>query len=323
MIEYKNLIYKIFENGEWKDNRTGIRTLTIPNQHFEFYFKDPEDIKNNEFFFYEFPLLTTKKMAHKAMAVELEGFIKGITDKQWYKKRGCNIWNEWANPEIVKSKIEDIEYFKPFPGISSWSIDEKEVQKNINDLGPIYGYQWRNFNKTYKNQDEDDGDFTNYTDQLKDIVDKLKNNPDDRRMVCSAWNPNQIDFMALPPCHYVWHLVHINGKLNLHWTQRSCDAALGIPFNIASYALLLLLLCKESGLKPGKLSATFGDCHIYENHIEGLKEQISRNHHPLPKIQIFDVLSSGDKFDIFKWTYQDYKIVDYVSHKKISFEVAV
>ena len=122
-------------------------------------------------------------------------------------------------------------------------VPKKTLQSVTDDLGPIYGSEWRNFNKAY--DEDDDGTLETY-DQLKDIVDKLKTNPDDRRMVCSVWNPCHLSRMALPPCHYSWYLTHINGTLNLFWTQRSCDLMLGIPFNIASYSLLLLLLCKES-----------------------------------------------------------------------------
>lgn len=226
-----------------------------------------------------FPLFTHRKLWLKNTAVELEGFIKGITDKKWYQDRSCPYWDQWSNPK----------------------------SNNSNDLGPIYGYQWRSFNKTYSSQNEDDGDFNNYTDQLKNIVDTLKSSPNDRRMVCSAYNPNQFEHMSLVPCHIIWGVDHWNGKLNLWWTQRSVDAYLGIGANISSYALLLLLLCKESGFKPGKLTFWGVDYHLYSNQFENAKLCLGRMTHALPTVEI-----TGDK-SIFDWTYKDFVLKDYVS----------
>jgi thymidylate synthase len=215
MKAYIDIAKNILENGEWKGNRTGIRTKTTFCEIFRHKMSDG------------FPLLTTKKMGLRNIAVELEFFIKGLTDKQWLKKRGCHIWDEWANPLKVKKRYDDIEYFKPMPGLASASTDIKELQKEETDLGPVYGYQWRKFDQHYGPINCYPEDFSIYsngvgigTDQFQTIVETLKKNPDDRRMVCSAWNPNQIDLMALPPCHYAWTLVHINGKLNLCWKQR-------------------------------------------------------------------------------------------------------
>lgn len=157
-------------------------------------------------------------------------------------------------------------------------------------------------------------------DQLKIIVDKLKSNPDDRRMICSGLNPLQINEMALPPCHYSWNVVHINGKLNLHVNIRSQDVFLGMPYNIASYALLLLLLCKESGLTPGILSILSADCHIYENHMEQMEEQIGREPYESPQVEILD---RDGKFSIFDWQYTDFKLTNYNSHPAIKGEVAI
>lgn len=234
-----------------------------------------------------FPLVTTKKMAWKPILVELEGFIKGVTDKSWYQERGCRIWNEWKNPK---------------------SNDD-------NDLGPIYGYQWRKFGVGY-------GDYTrgkDEGDQLKTIVDRLKTNPYDRRMVCSAWSFNQIPEMALPPCHFVWNVVVYGNKLNLIWHQRSCDHILGVPFNIASYAMLLLLLCKESGLQPGELVGTLNDCHVYNNQLEGANVQLSRQPYPLPTVTIPDDSWSG----IFNWTHKDVVLENYQCHPALKFDVTV
>ena len=417
-----------------------------------------------------FPLLTTKKMAWKPIRVELEGFIKGITDKKWYQDRDCGIWNSWSNPL----------------GCPSWFSNKEKEEHSIkdSDLGPIYGKQWRNYNQRNvptprmmedyqptvckiaaygKTTDkfakklqatwyamirrcywEADKDYPNYgakgvyvvnrwlvfdkfvqdvqkipgwenkvnkwneysldkdyyglkcygpnsciwlhtteqgllkssirpfyaidpnnnvlighniqkfaikynldpcsishclsgkrashqywqfwreddknevyTDQLGLIVKNLTTNPFDRRMVCSAWNPNQNNRMALPPCHFAWNVVVYGNKLNLIWHQRSCDLFLGVPFNIASYGLLLLLLAREARLEPGELVGTLNDCHLYENQLEQAREQLSRTPQALPKVWI-----TGDK-SIFEWTYEDVVLKDYVSAPTIKSDVTV
>jgi thymidylate synthase len=274
-----------------------------------------------------FPLLTTKKVAWKAIRVELEGFIKGITSKKWYQDRGCKIWNEWANPKVVDNKIG--EWVENEGDADLYKDRElyKETQKFTDDLGPIYGYQWRRFNQCYDENDDGwaDDSLSGPADQFKSIVDKLHDNPMDRRMVCSAWNPLQISRMALPPCHLIWGVVVYGDTLNLWWTQRSCDLMLGVPFNIASYGLLLCLLAKEAGLKVGNLTGTLCDCHIYGNQIEAAKEQITREPKKLPIIQFTNNSGNLDKkFDIFDWTWEDVNLIDYNPHDKIDFgEVTV
>ncbi|MEM5793208.1 MAG: thymidylate synthase [Candidatus Aenigmatarchaeota archaeon] len=287
MKAYLDIVKKILENGTLKHNRTGIDTLSIAGVMFE------HDMSEG------FPLLTTKKMAFRLIASELEFFIKGITDKKWLQERNNHIWDEWCTPDKVP-----------------YSTDEqtKEKMKAERDLGPIYGWQWRNFGASYISYNKKEGKGI---DQLKNLVEKLKKNPNDRRMIVTAWNPLDIDRMALPPCHYSFQVVVIDDKLNLLWNQRSVDTALGLPFNIASYGLLLHLLSLESGLKEGRLVGFLGDTHIYVNHIEGLKEQLKRKPYPLPKIKTRDFTS------IFDWEYTDTEIIGYQSHPKIEFEIAV
>lgn len=300
MKSYIDIIADILLHGKWKRNRTGVDALTIVNRHWEHRMKDG------------FPLLTTKKMPIKTILVELEGFIKGITDKSWYQERGCRIWDHWANPIAVDENWYDhCEYMGDFTPMDG--IDRKKHQFHEKDLGPIYGYQWRAFNKTYiKTQPEEDGDYTCYTDQLKVLTDKLLSNPDDRRLVVSAWNPNQMGYMALPPCHFAFCCTHVDGKLNLHWIQRSCDLMLGVPFNIASYSALLCLLCAHSGLKPGKISATFCDCHIYENHIDKAREQFKREPFDLPNFIV-------PEESIYEWNHNKFELQNYNYHPKIDF----
>jgi len=178
--------------------------------------------------------------------LELEFFIKGLTSKRWLQDRGCWIWNEWANTKKV-----------PYGN----DPETKEQMFLEDDLGAIYGKQWRNFGGV---------------DQLERVVITLKTNPNDRRMIVSAWNPPELSFMALPPCHVMYQIIVINDTINLNWYQRSVDTMLGLPYNIASYGLLLELLAKESGLIPARLCGMLGDVHIYENHIENAKIQLWR-----------------------------------------------
>jgi thymidylate synthase len=290
MRAYLDIVRNILENGERKENRTGTDTIAIAGAIFE------HDMAKG------FPLLTTKKVPFKAVASELEFFIKGITDKQWLQDHNNHIWDEWANPKKA-----------PY----GHDAAAKEKMKNERDLGPIYGFQWRHFNAEYKNYDSD------YSgqgiDQLKKLVDTLKTNPNDRRMIVNSWNPSMLNQMGLPPCHYCYQVTVINGKLNLLWNQRSVDTMLGLPFNIASYALLLHLLAKESGLQEGKLVGFLADTHIYVDHIDGAKEQLGRdpNTYQLPAIQTENFSS------IFDWKCEDSKVLNYQSFPKIEFPIAI
>jgi len=546
MKTYLEIVDQIIKDGSRQENRTGIDTFAVPNVHFSHNMSEG------------FPLLTTKKMAFKAVRVELEGFIKGITDKRWFQERGCKIWREWASPtaknsdgiqlqhlpteerkstqilcpdlgplgyshqlrafggkypglqkaytlfdktiEIINNedklvgaviegtygsctiisydgtnkqgrkqysvKFHETGYIKRgvtktqinnkiivdpyYPTIcgiacigmpqgldtnimyklrSMWkriiyrcynkhSIDytyygqrgvtvedrwltfenfvediqsitnwEKkltdwssyDLDKDIKGDGFQYSkenciwvskstnsiYRLTNFyfdaispdNKTYANQigvkqfchkhnlsykavlasiknntltqngwkfikkrDYKNTKPSKGYDQLQTIVNTLKTNPNDRRMVVNYWNPNEIHRMSLPPCHMTWILTHINGVLNLHWTQRSCDVMLGLPFNIASYALLLTLLAETAGMTPGNLSAMLCNAHIYENHMEKAKEQLKREPLSLPELKIKNNSGSMDNgIDIFKWTYEDVELCNYKHHPKIDF----
>jgi len=292
-------------------------TIGIPNTTFEHYMD------------FGFPLLTTKKMSLKTIAIELEGFIKGITDKNWYKNQKCNIWNEWCNPAGLQKDIDKIECATPGPpGMHSLNETQiKELQKVNSDLGPIYGYQWRRFGQEYNNDQLNNNDRTEKEpsispfDQLNSVVEKLRDikKHGDRRMVVSAWNPNQLHQMALPACHLMYQVVVYGETINLWWSQRSCDVGLGLPYNIASYALLLKLLGKEAGLRPHKLSAMIGDCHIYDNHKEQLTEQSKRIPNKLPTVKIPDENWNG----IFNWTAKDLILENYEHHDRVKMEVTV
>ncbi|MFZ3011535.1 MAG: thymidylate synthase [Minisyncoccia bacterium] len=290
MKAYLDIVKNVLENGVKVDTRTGVKAYTIAGAIFE------HDMAKG------FPLLTTKKTPFKLVATELEFFINGITDKKWLQDKNNHIWDEWAKPQKAP-----------------YGHDEASKKKMLEerDLGPIYGFQWRHFNAEYKNYDTDySGEGI---DQLKKVVETLKTNPRDRRMIVSAWNPLQFDEMALPPCHYAFQITVIDGKLNLLWNQRSVDTMLGLPFNIASYALLLHLLAKETGLQEGKLVGFLADVHIYENHVAGAREQLTRdpNKYPLSKIETENWKS------IFDWKSEDTKLINYQSYDKIPFEIAI
>ena len=290
MQAYLDIVKKVLEQGERKSNRTGTDAIATAGAIFE------HDMSLG------FPLLTTKKMPYKVIASELEFFIKGITDKQWLQDRNNHIWDEWAYPKKA-----------PY----GHDAEALKRMKEERDLGPIYGFQWRHFNAPYYDYK------TNYAnqgvDQLQHVIETIKNNPNDRRMIVMAWNPLALHEMALPPCHYGFQVTVINGKLNLLWNQRSVDTMLGLPFNIASYATLLHLLAKETGLQEGKLVGFLSDVHIYVNHLDGAKEQLTRdpNLYPLPKIITENFTS------IFDWQYTDTKIDGYQSYPRIELPIAV
>ncbi len=288
MKQYLDIVRKILNDGVRKENRTGVAAVTVAGVMFE------HDMSEG------FPLLTTKKVPMRLIASELEFFIKGITDKQWMQERNNHIWDEWAHPGKA-----------PY----GHTAESKQQMKDERDLGPVYGFQWRHFNAPYSTHDADYSGVG--VDQLKRVIDKLKTDPTDRRMIVSAWNPQQFHEMALPPCHYAFQITVINGKLNLLWNQRSVDVMLGLPFNIASYGLLLHLLAKESGLQEGRLIGFLADTHIYENHIEGAKLQLMREPLALPKLETVPFTS------IFDWSYEHTAVKEYQSHEKIQFEIAV
>lgn len=220
-----------------------------------------------------FPLVTTKKIHLKSVIYELLWLVSGNTNIRFLQKNNVRIWNEWA--------------------------DEN------GDLGPIYGYQWRNFN----------GEGI---DQLKDVIERLKTNPNDRRMIVTAWNPAQINKMALPPCHAFFQFYTANGKLSCQLYQRSCDMFLGVPFNIASYALLTMMVAQVTGFKAGEFIHTLGDAHIYHNHFNQVQTQLSRTPYPLPIMKINPAVTDIDSFQ-----YTDFELENYQSYPTLKGTVAV
>jgi thymidylate synthase len=236
-----------------------------------------------------FPLVTTKKLHLKSIIHELLWFLAGDTNIKYLKDNGVSIWDEWA--------------------------DEN------GDLGPVYGYQWRHFPAMVKSNETANGEplyFARSVDQIADLVDAIRATPDSRRLIVSAWNPADVPDMALPPCHTLWQVRIAGGKLHLQLYQRSADMFLGVPFNIASYSLLLLMLAHVTGYEPGDFVHTIGDAHIYSNHMEQVKLQLSRTPKALPTVRI-----KRDVPSLFDFTYDDFEVLNYDPDPAIKAPVAV
>ncbi len=310
---YHELLRKILDEGEYKDDRTGTGTYSIFGHQMRF------DLREG------FPLLTTKKVLFKMLATELVWFIRGDTNIRFLLKYNNNIWNEWAFKKWVESDeytgpdmtdfgnraLEDEDFkqiYKEEMGKFKTRILEDDVfAKKYGDLGNVYGRQWRAW----------EGPDGTFTDQLKNVVESIRNNPYSRRHIVTAWNPSEIDSMALPPCHAFFQFYVNDGKLSLQLYQRSADVFLGVPFNIASYALLLHLVARECNLEAADFVHTFGDAHIYSNHLEAVETQLSRESYKAPSIRI-----NSDK-SMFDIEYEDLEVVDYEFHPYIKAPIAV
>lgn len=280
MKQYVDLCNFVLNNGEHKSDRTGTGTISVFG---ECNFK--HDLSEG------FPLLTTKKMFWNGVADELLWFIKGSTNLNDLPERSRKLWSYWADEE--------------------------------GRLGPVYGKQWRNW-QTYKTSWKPTPGGgpeiqIEFIDQLAEVIEQIKKNPDSRRLIVSAWNVSDVKSMALPPCHTMFQFYVSNDlKLSLKLYQRSGDLFLGVPFNIASYALLVHLVANVTGLLPGTLYITYGDLHIYKNHIEQIKEQISREPLKLPNIEIDRSINHIDDYTI-----DSIKLIGYNSHSKIKGEVSI
>ena len=280
------LLGDILHNGVEKSDRTGTGTISVFGRQIRHCMCDG------------FPLLTTKKMAVKTMMTELKWFLKGDTNIKYLVDNGCNIWNGDAYKNYT-SKTDGQLTQEEF--IEKIKTDNKFAKK-WGELGPIYGSQWRHF-----------GSWSP-VDQIKDLIEGLKNNPDSRRHMVTAWNPEDLEDVVLPPCHYGFQCYVVDGKLSLMWNQRSVDTFLGLPFNIASYATLLLLLCEETGYTPGDLIGNLGDVHIYKNHIDQCVEQLDRHTFPFPELKLSDVDILNGEFN--------YELIGYKSHPTIKAELS-
>lgn len=282
----------ILEHGEDRPDRTGTGTRSV------FGYQTRYDLREG------FPLLTTKKMYLRPIAEELLWFIKGDTNIKYLVDRNVKIWNEWPYEDFKKSEDFNGETLEEF--VEKIKNDDEFAKKHGN-LGPVYGAQWRNFNN--------EG-----TDQLMKLIDSLKNNPFSRRHIISAWNPSQVDEMALPPCHTLMQFYVSSDKkyLSCQLYQRSADIFLGVPFNIASYALLTCMLAQVCGYEPKEFIHTIGDAHIYKDHFDVVKTQIEREPLPLPHLVL-----NKDIDNLFDFKIEDIKLEGYQSHGPLKGKVSV
>ncbi|MFN4181453.1 MAG: thymidylate synthase [Candidatus Paceibacteria bacterium] len=306
-VSYIELLEYLLENGHTKTDRTGTGTKSVFGYQMRF------DLSLG------FPLLTTKKLPIKAIIHELLWFLRGDTNLKYLAENNVHIWDEWPyKAYLVKNNLpmpkSDSEEWKT--GINEFIEKIKvdaEFAKEYGDLGPIYGYQWRNWPTPNGS----------HIDQIKNVIEQIKNTPDSRRMIVSAWNVADVDEMAkagLPPCHTLFQFYVADGKLSCQLYQRSCDTFLGLPFNIASYALLVMIIAQITNLAPGEFVWTGGDVHLYSNHFEQARLQISRKSdiRKLPTMKI-----NPDKKNIEDFTIDDFELLDYNPHEAIKAPIAV
>lgn len=279
--DYQNLLKEVLNRGVEKEDRTGTGTISLFGKQIRHDMSDG------------FPILTTKKVAWKTMVTELKWFLRGDTNIKYLVDNGCNIWNGDAYKKYCKLQVPH-DHFETQKEFIELIKTNDEFAAKWGELGPVYGKQWRDVNGI---------------DQLENLITGLISNPDGRRHLVDSWNPEQLNLMTLPPCHYSFQCYVADGKLSLMWNQRSADLFLGVPFNISSYGLLLHLLCKETRLEPGELIGSFGDIHLYKNHIEQAEEQIDRYSYDLPEIKL-------SCYDIYRGDF-DAELVNYQSHPTI------
>ena len=291
-LEYQKLLHEILLDGKEKTDRTGTGTKSIFGKQIRHKMSEG------------FPLLTTKKMAIKSIMTELKWFLKGDTNIKYLVDNGCNIWNGDAYKTYQRACMYELDRdeltMEEF--VNKIKTDES-FAKVWGELGPVYGKQWRRVEKRH-------GSSPTYkVDQIKNLIELIKENPDSRRLMVNSWNPAELDEMVLPPCHYSFQCYVNDGKLSLMWNQRSVDTFLGLPFNIASYGMLLLLLCEETNLEPGELIGNLGDTHLYLNHLEQAEEQRLRSSYQLPTVKLSNVDILNGEFD--------YEIEGYKYHPTI------
>ena len=280
MKAYLDLLRHVVEHGKPRGDRTGTGTRSV------FGYQLRVDLTEG------FPLLTTKKVHQKSIVNELRWFIHGETHVEWLQQRGVTIWDEWATPEQTA-----------------------RFGREAGDLGPVYGHQWRNFGATRL----PDGSYArDGVDQLANVVAEIRRNPESRRLIVSGWHPGEADQVALPPCHTLFQFYVDDGKLSCQLYQRSADVFLGVPFNIASYALLTAMIAQVTGLGVGDFVHTFGDVHLYNNHVEQAALQLSRAPRPLPTLRLDPSVTRLEDF-----TAEHVELVGYDPHPAIKAAVAV
>jgi thymidylate synthase len=280
MRQYLDLLQHILDDGVARDDRTGTGTIGVFGHQMRF------DLRKG------FPLITTKKVHLRSIIVELLWFLSGDTSASTLQKQNVRIWNEWATAEQTA-----------------------RFGRQEGDLGPVYGHQWRNFGATKTA----DGTYANDgVDQIKNVLRQLRETPHSRRIIVSGWNPKEAEEVALPPCHTMFQFHVAEGRLSCQLYQRSADVFLGVPFNIASYALLTMMLAQATGLVAHEFVHTFGDAHLYKNHLEQARLQLSREPRPLPLMKL-----NPEKKDLFAFDPADFTLEGYDPHPHIAAEVSV
>ncbi|USS91063.1 thymidylate synthase [Fructilactobacillus carniphilus] len=312
--QYLNLARFVLENGQAKGDRTGTGTISCFGYQMRFNLAEG------------FPLLTTKSVPFRLIKSELLWFLRGDTNIRYLLQNNNHIWDEWAFKNWVESDeyqgpdMTDFglrsqtdpefkaEYLKQKEWFCQQILADADFAARYGDLGLVYGSQWRSWQTA-------DGQTV---DQIQKVIEQIKTNPDSRRLIVSAWNPGDVDDVALPPCHTLFQFYVNDGKLSCQLYQRSGDIFLGVPFNIASYALLTSLIAKECGLVPGEFIHTLGDAHIYQNHVVQVQEQLTRTPYPAPQLWL-----NPEKQSIFDYDIDDIKIENYHHHPRIKGAVAV
>lgn len=296
--QYLNLLEDILKNGKFKDDRTKTGTKSLFGRQLRY------DLSEG------FPLLTTKKVFLKGIIYELLWFLRGESNIKYLVDNGVHIWDEWPY-KYYRQKNKGKKILTQEEYVEKVKKDKKFAKKWA-DLGPVYGVQWRHWKRHGKKE----------VDQIKTVIEDIKKTPFSRRLIVTAWNPGEIDDIVkregLPPCHTLFQFYVNDGKLSVQLYQRSADSFLGVPFNIASYALLLMMIAQVTNLKPGEFVHTFGDVHIYSNHIKQVKEQLKRKPKKLPRIKINPKVK-----DISKFRFEDFILEDYDPYPPIKAPVAV
>lgn len=301
MKQYHDLMQRILDEGVEKGDRTGTGTISIFGHQMRFNLQEG------------FPVVTTKKLHLRSIIIELLWFLQGDTNIRYLVQNGVNIWNEWPFQNYLNENSLADKYPKHS---EQWKAQLNEFKENIKEdiafaekwgqLGPVYGRQWRNFEGI---------------DQISQLIEDLKKNPNSRRHIVSAWNPKDIPVMAksgLPPCHTLFQFYVADGKLSCQLYQRSADVFLGVPFNIASYALLTMMIAQVCGYDSGDFVHTMGDAHLYINHLEQTELQLSRDFRALPTMKI-----NPEVTDLFAFKFEDFELVGYNPHPHIKAAVAV
>jgi thymidylate synthase len=311
---YQELLQDILTNGTKKEDRTGTGTISVFGRQMRF------DLAEG------FPLVTTKRVPFRLIASEMLWFIKGDTNIRYLLQHNNHIWNEWAFKKWVESadysgpdmsnfglrsqqdETFKLQYDEQMDEFVKKVLEDDEFAKQYGELGDVYGKQWRDWTTTQGGT----------IDQLKEVIHMIKTNPDSRRLIVSAWNPEDVPSMALPPCHTLFQFYVAEGKLSCQLYQRSADTFLGVPFNIAGYALLTHLIAHECGLGVGEFVHTIGDAHIYTNHMDQIQTLLSREPRELPTLKL-----NKDVASIFDFDVSDIEMLDYNPHPTIKAPVAV